>query len=93
MPGAVVVESGDQRMQAPAACATGDGRPASASAAVVHTPADVGTAVGAGVGATAASNPGMGSVRCEAGMGSRFQGVGYVDRRGLGTAVKRCLRR
>jgi hypothetical protein len=81
------VESGDQRMQAASASTTGDAGAACASASVVHTPATV----GARVGAAATSHPVVGSLRCKAGMGSWSQGVGYVNRRGLGTAVTAVL--
>jgi cutinase len=47
----------------------------------------VGATVGAGVGAAAATDPGVGAVRCQAGMGSPFQGVGNLDGPGLGRSV------
>jgi hypothetical protein len=58
---------------------------------VVHTSATVGATVGARVGAATACDAVVGSVGCKPGMGSRSQGVGYVDRPGLGAAVTAVL--
>ena len=55
------------QMLAPTTSATSNGWPACPSPAVVHTPAPVGTSVGA----TTAANPAVGAARQKPGMGSR----------------------
>ena len=71
MPEALVVESDDQRMQTTTASATGDVGAAHPSATVVHAAANVGAAVGAGVGTAAAPDPCVGAIGCEPGVGPR----------------------
>jgi hypothetical protein len=58
-------------MQTTTASATGNVGAAHPSATVVHATANVGAAVGAGVGTAAAPNPCVGAIGCEPGVGSR----------------------
>jgi hypothetical protein len=81
-------------------CVADAAGPTPPGAAVVRTPAAVGTAVGAAGRVATASNPTVGTgrgatgdnavgdaARREAGMGSRSQGVGYLARSRLGSCV------
>jgi len=89
MPSALVMEPGDERMHAPTAWPTGNGRTAHSSPAVVRRAATVGTAVCAGLGTTPATDTAVGAAGQESGVGSRPQAVGYLDRRRLGAGIER----
>ena len=64
------MEPGDQRMHAPTARASCNGGTADTSPGLVHRAATVGTAVGACVGATPATDTAVGAAGQEPGVGS-----------------------